>query len=78
MRNMGDYVYRVDVPKDDIPLSVYPLSIPETVGVAFRVIAGDYGNGDERKKLLKADGYSYKTVQQCVNELLKLFEKYGG
>lgn len=38
--------------------------------VAKRVIAGDYGNGEERKKKLEAEGYSYNEVQNKVNELL--------
>ena len=38
--------------------------------VAKKVIAGDYGNGEERKKKLEAEGYSYSEVQNKVNELL--------
>ena len=39
--------------------------------VARDVIAGKYGNGDERKQALAAEGYSYTAVQQRVNELLR-------
>lgn len=74
---MADFVYRIDIPKDDVALSVYPLTIPETVGVAFRVIAGDYGNGEERKRKLANDGYDVQRVQRCVNELMGIFSKYG-
>lgn len=39
--------------------------------VAREVIAGKYGNGEERKKTLTAAGYNYEEVQNKVNELLK-------
>lgn len=41
-----------------------------TEQVAKEVINGKWGNGDERKKKLKAAGYNYNTVQDKVNELL--------
>lgn len=44
------------------------LSIEE---VAKQVIAGKYGNGEDRKKKLKAEGYDYDAVQKKVNEILK-------
>lgn len=44
------------------------LSIEE---VAKLVIAGKYGNGEDRKKRLSADGYDYDAVQAKVNEILK-------
>lgn len=44
------------------------LSIDE---VAKLVIAGKYGNGENRKKRLAADGYDYDAVQKKVNEILK-------
>lgn len=39
--------------------------------VAKEVIAGKWGNGTNRKKLLTDAGYDYKTVQATVNKLLK-------
>ena len=48
----------------------------ETISVALLVIAGVYGNGDERKQKLKSEGYDPAKVQSCVNDLLKLMEKY--
>lgn len=42
-----------------------------TTTIAKEVIAGKWGNGDERKKKLKAAGYDYNAVQKKVNELLK-------
>ena len=39
--------------------------------IAKEVINGKWGNGDDRKKKLKAAGYDYSAVQKKVNELLK-------
>lgn len=52
------------------------LKLPNTVSVALMVIAGNYGNGNDRVKKLKAEGYNYTKVQNCVNELLNIMEKY--
>lgn len=39
--------------------------------IAKEVILGKWGNGEERKKKLKAEGYNYSAVQSEVNRLLK-------
>ena len=52
-------------------------TLPNPVGVAFMVLAGLYGNGEERVRRLEEDGYDYDTVQNCVNDLVELIEKYG-
>ena len=39
--------------------------------VAKEVIAGKWGNGEDRKKRLQAAGYDYPAVQAKVNELVK-------
>ena len=39
--------------------------------VVANVIAGKYGNGDERKAKLEADGYIYRDVQDAVNKALE-------
>ena len=39
------------------------------------MIAGAWGNGEERKKRLEAAGYDYRAVQDQVNALLKGKEK---
>ena len=39
--------------------------------VAKEVLAGMWGNGDDRRKNLKAAGYNYDTVQARVNELCR-------
>lgn len=38
--------------------------------IANKVIAGDYGNGEERKQKLESEGYNYNEVQNKVNELM--------
>jgi lysozyme len=38
--------------------------------IAREVIAGNWGNGDDRKNRLTAAGYDYSAVQAKVNELL--------
>lgn len=39
--------------------------------LAKEVIAGKWGNGQDRKNRLTAAGYDYTAVQNKVNELLK-------
>lgn len=39
--------------------------------LAKEVIAGKWGNGEERKQRLTAAGYDYDVVQKRVNEMLK-------
>ena len=39
--------------------------------IAKEVIAGKWGNGETRKKKLKAAGYDYATVQKRVNQMLR-------
>lgn len=54
------------------------INMPETVSVALLVIAGQFGNGEDRKVKLEKAGYNYGQVQKCVNELLPIITKYGG
>ena len=53
------------------------VKIPEIVAVALMVCSGYYGNGEERKEALKADGYDYDSVQKCTNDLIEVIQKYG-
>lgn len=55
---------------------VLRFELSDTIWTALEVIAGVYGNGEERKKKLESDGYDYNKVQNCVNDLLKLSEVY--
>lgn len=47
------------------------MSNPDYNKIAKEVINGKWGNGDVRKKKLKAAGYDYDKVQSAVNKLLK-------
>ena len=58
-------------------MDTYIFRVPPVVSVAFEVLCGKYGVNEERKKKLTEDGYDYNKVQSCVNELVKLFNKYG-
>lgn len=42
---------------------------------ALDVMAGKYGNGEERKRRLAAAGYDYWAVQNLVNGLAKGYDK---
>lgn len=55
---------------------IFLAKVPETVTVALAVLADKYGAGTARKVALESTGYNYDKVQSCVNDLLKLFEKY--
>lgn len=39
--------------------------------IARKVIRGEYGNGNERKKRLEEEGYDYREIQNLVNILIK-------
>jgi hypothetical protein len=51
--------------------------LPPIVSVAFEVLSGKYGNSDERRKALEREGCDYIKVQSCVNDLVKVLDKYG-
>ncbi len=56
----------------DVALDVKPITEPKKSNeeLAKEVIAGKWGNGDERKKKLTEAGYNYDAVQAIVNELV--------
>lgn len=54
------------------------IELPDIVAIAFEVIAGKWGNGEDRKNRLKTAGYDYDLIQSCVNDLVDLLIKYGG
>lgn len=56
--------------------SVYRIPCCENVYVAICVIANDYGTGEDRIRRLKSAGYDPNKIQQCVNDLIALNEKY--
>lgn len=53
--------YREDVSRETLTLNQ----------VAEKVIAGEYGNGEERKRKLEAEGYDYRAVQDIVNDMVE-------
>lgn len=59
-------------------MNVTAINMPQTISVALLVIAGEFGTGEDRKTRLSKAGYDYKQVQNCVNELLPIINKYGG
>lgn len=76
---MVDFLYRMFVPNEETDaLTVTPsIKVPSTFIVAMNVIAGDYGVGEERKRKLQSNGYDAQRVQQCVNEIMSIFDRYG-
>lgn len=52
------------------------IMLNDTVAAALEVIAGKYGNDEDRVRALQAAGFDYRKVQMCVNDLLILCEKY--
>ena len=52
------------------------VKLPTTVAGAILVIAGMYGNGEDRKTALKKDGFNPEEVQKAVNDLLPIINKY--
>lgn len=58
-------------------MDTYFFRMPIIVSVAFEVLCGKYGVNEERKRKLEEEGYDYNKVQSCVNELVKLLNKYG-
>lgn len=59
-------------------MNVTAINLPQTISVALLVIAGQYGNGEERKQKLTKAGYNPATIQACVNDLYPILQKYGG
>lgn len=55
---------------NDILAVKKPSNLKPLDAIVAEVIAGRYGNGDERKKKLEAEGYDYRTVQNAVNKAL--------
>ena len=68
----GRYIRGYGVPKYDKEAAGSGSQATKSVAaVAKEVIAGKWGNGEDRKNRLTAAGYNYKAVQDQVNALLK-------
>lgn len=54
------------------PVDEEPKTAPKftTEEMVQKVINGEYGNGDERKQKLEAEGYDYRKIQNAVNQAL--------
>lgn len=59
-------------------MNVLALKLPRTVMLAILCIAGSMGNGEDRKRNVKAAGGDPDRVQRCINELMPILTKYGG
>jgi len=65
----GQYIRGFVTPRyDRIKEKVHKKSDRE---IAEEVIAGKWGNGEERKKALLSNGYNYSNIQKEVNKILK-------
>lgn len=56
------------------PVETKPEAKKKVDEIAKEVIAGKWGNGEDRKKALEKAGYDYSAVQKKVNELIKKAE----
>ena len=59
-------------------MNVLALKLPRTVMLAILCIAGSMGNGEDRKRNIRAAGGDPDRVQKCVNDLLPILNEYGG
>lgn len=53
------------------------IELTPVLAVAFEVLAGKYGTGEERVKKLRAAGYDADLIQRAVNDLVQIRDKYG-
>lgn len=62
-------IEEVKVPE---PIKEEPKLTPKftTEEMVQKVINGEYGNGDERKQKLEAEGYDYRKIQNAVNKAI--------
>ena len=63
---LGTYESVIEKPKEENLIKTKTIT-----QIAKEVINGKWGNGADRKKKLKAAGYSYSEVQKRVNQILK-------
>lgn len=64
------YGYFTNNPNAPAPAPMPPASQVDITSVARRVIAGEWGNGDVRRRKLQAAGYNPDAVQAEVNRLM--------
>lgn len=56
---------------------MFRLKLSEEILVSLSVLGGYYGAGQERIDGLRSDGYDPDQIQKCVNDLYRVFEKWG-
>lgn len=56
---------------------MFKLKLSEDILVSLCVLGGYYGTGAERERMLKDAGYNPEKIQNCVNDLYKVFKKWG-
>jgi gametolysin len=74
IKELTDAGYNAERIQEKVNLALQGSQIDDTKtmdGLAYEVIQGDWGNGEERKERLEAAGYDYDAVQQRVNEILE-------
>lgn len=74
IKQLTDAGYNAERIQEKVNLALQGSLINDTKTIdalAYEVIQGDWGNGEERKERLEAAGYDYDAVQQRVNEILE-------
>lgn len=71
----GNVVYTNNPTPIPAPTPAKP-TLKSTDEVAKEVIAGKWGNGEDRKKRLTAAGYNYATIQAAVDSMLNKNKGY--
>ena len=67
---LGDVAAKVTANLSSASTPTTPSTSKTTEEVAKEVIAGKWGNGEDRKQRLTAAGYNYSLIQAKVNELM--------
>ena len=67
---LGDVAAKVTANLSSTASTTTPSTSKTTEEVAKEVIAGKWGNGEDRKNKLSAAGYNYSVIQAKVNELM--------
>ena len=68
----GKYIRGFITPKYDDNTVLPPMQVSgkDLTTIAREVIAGTWGNGEDRKKALESKGYDYDAVRKIVNQIL--------
>lgn len=59
-----------EFPVSEVPTLTPAISDDEVTRLAREVVAGKWGNGEDRKSRLSVSGFDYDTIQARVNEIL--------